>query len=80
VLSLWVFGDSLVAALGSGCLAGPTVAGELESGAALAVLGRPVRRSSVLLGKWLGLVAFGSVCVVVAGLAQFAVGARVLQS
>jgi ABC-type transport system involved in multi-copper enzyme maturation permease subunit len=73
VLNLVMFGYSLVAALGTAFLAGPTVAGELESGAALAVLARPVRRSTVLLGKWLGLVAFGSVFVVVAGLAQFAV-------
>ena len=40
---------------------------------ALAVLARPVRRSAVLLGKWLGLVAFGCGYVVLAGLAQFLV-------
>jgi ABC-type transport system involved in multi-copper enzyme maturation permease subunit len=39
----------------------------------LALLARPVRRSAVLLGKWLGLVAFGSGFVAVAGLAQFLV-------
>src|SRR3712207_7000038 len=51
----------------------PIFAGEFESGMALAVLARPVRRSTVLVGKWLGLVAFGSGFVVLAGLAQFLV-------
>ena len=66
-----MFGLSLIAALGTAFLAGPTLAGEIESGMALAVLARPVRRSSVLLGKWLGLVVFGTGFVAVAGLAQF---------
>jgi ABC-type transport system involved in multi-copper enzyme maturation permease subunit len=71
VLNLVMFGLSLIAALGTAFLAGPTIAGEIESGTALAVLARPVRRSAVLLGKWLGLVIFGSGFVVVAGFAQF---------
>ena len=73
LLNLVMFGLSLVAALGTAFLAGPTLAGEVESGIALAVLARPVRRSAVLLGKWLGLVVFGSGYVAVAGLAQFLV-------
>jgi ABC-type transport system involved in multi-copper enzyme maturation permease subunit len=71
VLNLVMFGLSLIAALGTAFLAGPTLAGEVESGIALAVLARPIRRSAVLVGKWLGLVAFGSGFVTVAGLAQF---------
>jgi ABC-type transport system involved in multi-copper enzyme maturation permease subunit len=71
LLNLVMFGLSLVAALGTAFLAGPTLAGEVESGLALAVLARPVRRSAVVLGKWLGLVAFGGGFVVVAGLAEF---------
>jgi ABC-type transport system involved in multi-copper enzyme maturation permease subunit len=70
VLNLVMFGLSLIAALGTAFLAGPTVAGEIESGIALAVLARPIRRAAVLVGKWLGLVAFGSGFVAVAGLAQ----------
>ena len=70
VLNLVMFGYSLIAALGTAFLAGPTLAGETESGIALAVLARPIRRSTFLLGKWLGLVAFGSGFVVLAGLAQ----------
>jgi ABC-type transport system involved in multi-copper enzyme maturation permease subunit len=70
VLNLVMFGFSLIAALGTAFLAGPTLAGETESGIALAVLARPIRRSAFLLGKTLGLAAFGSGFVVVAGLAQ----------
>src|SRR5688572_8050692 len=70
LLNLVMFGFSLIAALGTAFLAGPTLAGETESGIALSVLARPVRRSAFLLGKWLGLVVFGSGFVVLAGLAQ----------
>ncbi|MFI0412356.1 ABC transporter permease [Actinomadura sp. 3N508] len=73
VLNLVMFGLSLIAALGTAFLAGPTLAGEIESGTALAVLARPIRRSAVLLGKWLGLVVFASGFVAVAGLAQFVI-------
>ena len=70
VLNLVMFGFSLIAALGTAFLAGPTLSGETESGIALAVLARPIRRSAFMLGKWLGLVAFGAGFVVLAGLAQ----------
>ncbi|HSE08534.1 MAG TPA: ABC transporter permease [Nocardioidaceae bacterium] len=73
VLNLVMFGLSLIAALGTAFLAGPTLAGEIESGMALSVLARPVRRSAVLVGKWLGLVTFGSGFVVLAGATQFLV-------
>ncbi len=73
LLNLIMFGMSLIAAIGTAFLAGPTVAGEVESGQALAVLARPVRRSEILLGKWLGLAAFGCGYVVLAGLAQILV-------
>src|SRR5918997_5581174 len=63
VLNLVMFGLSLIAALGTAFLAGPSLAGEIESGTALAMLARPVRRAAVLVGKWLGLVAFGSAFV-----------------
>jgi ABC-type transport system involved in multi-copper enzyme maturation permease subunit len=70
LLNLVMFGFSLIAALGTAFLAGPTLAGETESGIALAVLARPIRRSAFLFGKWLGLVAFGIGFVVLAGLAE----------
>ena len=70
LLNLVMFGYSLIAALGTAFLAGPTLSGETESGIALAVLARPIRRSAFLLGKWLGLVVFGSAFIVLAGLAE----------
>jgi len=70
LLNLVMFGFSLIAALGTAFLAGPTLAGETESGIALSVLARPIRRADFLLGKWLGLVAFGAGFVAVAGVAQ----------
>ncbi|MFW3170310.1 ABC transporter permease [Geodermatophilus sp. CPCC 206100] len=73
LLNLIMFGLSLIAAIGTAFLAGPTLAGEVESGQALAILARPVRRSAVLLGKWLGLVGFGAGYVVLAGLAEILV-------
>jgi ABC-type transport system involved in multi-copper enzyme maturation permease subunit len=73
LLNLVMFGLSLIAALGTAFLAGPTVSGEIESGMALSLMARPVRRSAVLFGKWLGLVTVGCGYVVVAGLAQFLV-------
>ncbi|MGY1814910.1 ABC transporter permease subunit [Blastococcus sp. SYSU D00820] len=73
LVNLVMFGLSLIAALGTAFLAGPTLSGEMESGMALSVLARPVRRPVWLLGKWLGLVVVGCGYVVLAGLAQFAV-------
>jgi ABC-type transport system involved in multi-copper enzyme maturation permease subunit len=73
VLNLVMFGLSLIAALGTAFLAGPTLSGEIESGQVLSMLARPVRRSAVLAGKWLGLLVFGAVFVAVAGLAEFVI-------
>ncbi len=73
LLNLNMFGFSLIAAIGTAFLAGPTLSGEVESGQALAILARPVRRSQVLFGKWLGLAAFGCGYVILAGLAQILV-------
>jgi ABC-type transport system involved in multi-copper enzyme maturation permease subunit len=73
LLNLVMFTMSLVVALGTAFLAGPTVSGEVESGISAAVLARPVRRTSVLLGKWLGLVLFATGYVAIAGGLQFLV-------
>ena len=48
---------SFVLAVGAAFLAAPSIAGDIESGVALVILPRPVRRSEVLIGKWLGLSA-----------------------
>ncbi len=70
VLNLVMFGFSLIAALGTAFLAGPTLSGETDTGIALAMLARPISRSVYLFGKWLGLAAFGAGFVTIAGLAQ----------
>jgi ABC-type transport system involved in multi-copper enzyme maturation permease subunit len=67
LLILVMFMFSFVLALSAVFAAAPSVAGELESGEALAVLARPVRRRDVLFGKWLGL---SLVVVVYAALAS----------
>src|ERR687884_1856392 len=50
VLNLVMFGLSLIAALGTAFLAGPTLSGEIESGMALAVAAPPGGRSARLAG------------------------------
>jgi ABC-2 type transport system permease protein len=52
---LVAFMFSGVLALGSTLVSAPAIASEIESGIALAILPRPIRRSEVLMGKWLGL-------------------------
>lgn len=52
---LMAFMFSGVLALGATLVAAPAIASDIESGIALAILPRPIRRSEVLMGKWLGL-------------------------
>lgn len=55
LLILVVFMFSFVLALAAAFMAAPAIAGDVDSGIALAMLPRPIRRSDVVLGKWLGL-------------------------
>lgn len=55
LLLLVMFMFSFVVGLSAAFLAAPAVAGDLESGIALAVLARPISRAQFLLGRWLGL-------------------------
>lgn len=57
VLILVVYMFDSVIAVGASFVAAPAIASDIESGIVLAVLPRPIRRSSVVLGKWLGLAA-----------------------
>ena len=50
----------------------PAIATDLESGIAQAMLARPLRRSSYLLGRWLGLAAVIVVYALVSGLLAIA--------
>ena len=54
VLILIAFMFSFVLAMTAAFIGAPAVGGDLESGVALAVLARPIRRAEVLLGRWLG--------------------------
>ena len=54
LLIMVMFMFSGVLALSSVFVAAPSISGELESGTALAIVARPLRRLEVVLGKWLG--------------------------
>jgi ABC-type transport system involved in multi-copper enzyme maturation permease subunit len=54
---LFMFMFSFVVALSASAIASPAVSTEIDSGVLQTIVTRPVRRSDVLLGKWLGLAA-----------------------
>lgn len=54
VLILIAFMFSFVLAMTAAFIGAPAVGGDLESGVALALLARPLRRADLLLGRWLG--------------------------
>jgi len=55
VLIFIAFMFGFVLAMTAAFMGSPAIAQDLESGVALALLARPLRRSSFLLGRWLGL-------------------------
>jgi ABC-type transport system involved in multi-copper enzyme maturation permease subunit len=55
VLIFIAFQFGFVLAMTAAFLGSPAIAGDLESGVAQAMLARPLRRSSYLLGRWIGL-------------------------
>ncbi len=57
LLIVVTFMYSGVLALSAAVVAGPLISSEVESGLLLSMLARPVRRSEVVIGKWLGLAA-----------------------
>lgn len=57
MLILLMFMFSFVMALGAAFIGSPSIANDVESGVVLALLPRPIRRSDLVLGKWLGLAA-----------------------
>lgn len=67
---LVAFMFSGVLALGSTLVAAPSISSDIESGIALAILPRPIRRSEVLMGKWLGLAALVALYAVGSGLLE----------
>jgi ABC-type transport system involved in multi-copper enzyme maturation permease subunit len=73
VLVITAFMFSFILAMTAGFLAAPAIAGDIESGIALAMLARPVRRADVVIGRWLGLAVVISGYAVVSGLLEIAV-------
>jgi ABC-2 type transport system permease protein len=55
LLIVITFMFSGVLALSAAVVAGPLISSEVESGLLLSMLARPLRRSEVVIGKWLGL-------------------------
>ena len=72
LLIVVVFMFSGVLALSAAVVAGPLISGEVESGLLLSMLARPVRRSEVVIGKWLGLAVLVAVYAVGSGLLEMA--------
>ena len=72
LLIVVTFMFSGVLALSAAVVAGPLISSEVESGLLLSMLARPVRRSEVVIGKWLGLAALVALYAAVAGSLELA--------
>jgi ABC-type transport system involved in multi-copper enzyme maturation permease subunit len=73
VLILIAFMFSFVLAMTAAFVGAPAVGGDLESGVALAILARPLRRADLLLGRWLGSAVVVVLYAVASGLLAIAV-------
>jgi ABC-type transport system involved in multi-copper enzyme maturation permease subunit len=69
LLILVMFMFSFIIALGAAFIAAPAIASDVESGIALAMLPRPIRRRDVVLGKWLALA--GAIVLYTVGLCAY---------
>jgi ABC-type transport system involved in multi-copper enzyme maturation permease subunit len=78
ILILIAFMFSFVLAMTAAFVGAPAIGGDLESGVAQAVLARPIRRSEVLAGRWLGCAVVVVAYAVASGL--LAIGAATLVS
>jgi ABC-type transport system involved in multi-copper enzyme maturation permease subunit len=67
VLILIAFMFSFVLAMSAAFLAAPAIASDVETGTVHAMLARPLRRSDLVLGRWLGLSAVVAGYAVVSG-------------
>ena len=65
LVTLLTFMYSFVFAVGAVFVTMPLIAGEVESGVAFAMMARPLRRSEIVLGKWLGVAALIGVYAIV---------------
>jgi ABC-type transport system involved in multi-copper enzyme maturation permease subunit len=72
ILVLVAFMFSFVLAMTAAFLAAPAIATDLESGIAQAMLARPIRRSDLVVGRWLGLAVVVALYAVASGLLEVA--------
>ncbi len=72
LLIVVVFMFSGVLALSAAVVAGPLISSEVESGLLLSMLARPVRRSEIVIGKWLGLAVLVAAYAAGAGFLELA--------
>ena len=70
VLILAAFMFSFVLAMTAAVLAAPAIGADIESGIAQAIFARPIRRSDVVLGRWLGLAVVVAAYALAAGLGE----------
>jgi len=73
IVILLAFFFTIALATAGALVAAPALAGEIESGVALAVLARSIRRSDVVAGKCLGTLLSIAVYALVAGALELAV-------
>lgn len=77
VLILIAFMFSFILAMSAAFLAAPAIASDVESGTALALLARPLRRAELVVGRWVGLSLVVGGYAVVSGLLAIGVVAFV---
>ncbi|HVC33804.1 MAG TPA: ABC transporter permease [Chloroflexota bacterium] len=71
LLILVAYMFNVVLALGAVFVSATAISGEVDSGIALAMLPRPIRRSDLVLGKWLALVVLVSAYAAVTAALEF---------
>ncbi len=71
-LILVAFMFSFVLAMTATFAAAPAIGAEIESGTALAILARPIRRAEYVVGRWLGLIVVVVAYAVGSGLIEIA--------
>ncbi|HEX5148824.1 MAG TPA: ABC transporter permease [Candidatus Limnocylindrales bacterium] len=73
VLILIAFMFSFVLAMTAAFVGAPAIGGDLESGIALAMLARPIRRAEVLVGRWIGCAVVIVAYTILSGLLAIAI-------
>jgi ABC-type transport system involved in multi-copper enzyme maturation permease subunit len=78
ILILIAFMFSFVLAMTAAFIGAPAIGGDLESGVALAILARPIRRTELMVGRWLGCAVVVVAYTILSGL--LAIGVALLVS